>query len=125
MASPESRSGGPNNEQEAQPQYAQVARYADEVEAGEAYFQAEEAIFETDYELSAYRLQLEQIWRVAVFGDTPPEDFHETIQVILAIGEPTAFLPGILAFLNQHRLQARKLGPWVKGHYRPEKRFGP
>jgi hypothetical protein len=125
MASPEHRGGRPNKEQEAQPQYAQAARYADEPEAGEAYFQAEAAIFGTNHELSAYRLKLEEIWHVAVLGDTPPEDFDQTIQAILSTGEPTALPPEILAYLNQRRLQARQLGSWVEGHYRPGKRFGP
>jgi hypothetical protein len=59
MIPPESRRGGPNKEQEAQPEYAQAARYTDEQEAGEAYGHAQEAIFGTNYELSAYRFQLE------------------------------------------------------------------
>lgn len=124
MQSPEHRRGAPNKEPETQPAYAQAARYGDEQEAGEAYFQAESAIFGTNYELSAYRLQLEQIWHVAVLGDTPPEDFDQTIQAILSTGQPTELPPEILAFLNQRRLQASQLGSWVEGHYQPGKRFG-
>ena len=124
MASPEFRRGGPNKEHETQPAYAQAVRYNDEQEAGEAYFQAETAIFGTNYELSAYRLKLEEMWHVAVLGDTPPEDFDQLIQAILSTGEPTELPPEILAFLNQRRLQARQLGSWVEGHYRPGKHFG-
>jgi hypothetical protein len=100
-------------------------RYEDERLAGDAYFQAQEAIFNTDHELSAYRLKLEEIFYVAVLGDTPPEDFDQTIRAILAAGEPASLPPHILAYLNQRRLQARKLGPWVEGHYRPGKQVGP
>ena len=123
MASPEHRNSGPDKEQELLPAYAQAARYADEQEAGEAYDHAQEAIYGTHHELSAYRLQLEQIWHVAVVGDRPPEDFDQLIQAILSTGEPTTLPPDILAFLHQRRLKARKLGLWIEGHYRPGRRF--
>jgi hypothetical protein len=125
MPSPEGRRGGPSKEQEMQPEYSQAARYDDEQLAGEAYFQAQEAIFDTDYGLSAYRLKLEQILYVAVLGDRPPEDFDQIIQTILSTGEPATLPPEILTHLNQRRLQARKLGSWVEGHYRPGKQMGP
>jgi len=125
MSSPEGRRGGPNKERETLPEYSQTARYDDEQIAGEAYFQAQEAIYDTEHELSAYRLKLEEIWHVAVLGDSPPEEFQHTVQAILSAGEPASLPPEILTYLNQRRLQARKLGPWVEGHYRPGKPMKP
>lgn len=119
MASPEHQSKGPHKEQETQPAYYHAVRYADEQTAGNAYIQAQDVLFQTDAELSAYRFQLEQIWHVAVLGDTPPSDIDQTIQAILATGEPTLLPSDMLAFLNRRRMQARQLGSWVEGHYRP------
>lgn len=122
MSSPERR-GGPREEHEPLPGYYLAARYADGRSSGAAYHQAQEALFETEYELSVYRFQLDQVWHVAVLGETPPPDFAETMQSLLSTGEPTTLPADLLSMLNKRRRQATKLGSWVEGHYRPEKRL--
>jgi hypothetical protein len=124
MPSPEQRRGEPGKEQSPNPEYYQAARYVDEQHAGEAYFQAQEALFATNFDLSAYRFRLEQMSYVAVLGDTPPAEFDQTLQAILASGEPVTLPAGILQVLNQRRIQARGLGSWVERHYHPGKRIG-
>ena len=123
MASPEHSQGGPDREQETLPAYYQAARYEDEQLSGEAYFQAQDAVFAVDFSVSAYRFELNQLWHVAVLGDTPPEEFAHLIDSILATGEPITLPPEILTFLNQRRIQANQLGDWVERHYRPGRRF--
>lgn len=119
MPSPER--GGHNPEQEPIPYY-QAARFAGEQPAGQAYFQAHEAIYSTpESDLSVYRLQLNQIWHVAIIGDLPPEDLREKLQTILAAGEPAHLDPFVLKILKLRRDQANKQGSWVEGHYRPGK----
>ena len=124
MSPPERRHGEPPKESEAYPEYCQAAWYADEPGSSEAYFQAQEALFVTNFELSAYRFQLDQVWHVAVLGDSPPAELDQTVQGILARGEPATLPAHILMALNQRRIQARKLGPWVERHYRPGKPTG-
>lgn len=86
--------------------------------------QAQEAIFATSLELSAYRFRLDQVSYVAVLGDRPPTEFDQTLQAILAGGEPATLPADILKMLNQRRIQARGLGSWVERHYRPGKQIG-
>ena len=124
MPSPEQRGGEPPREQAPLPEYYQAAHYADEARAGEAYFQAQEALFTTNFDLSAYRFRLNQVSYVTVLGDTPPVEFDQILQGILASGEPTPLDNDILMALNQRRIQARGLGPWVERHYRPGKPIG-
>ncbi len=124
MPSPEHRQGGSDREQETLPEYYQAAGYADEHLSAEAFFQAQDAIFAVEFNVSAYRIQHNQLWLVAVLGDTPPQEFDQLIQSILSAGEPTTLPPDILTFLNQRRIQASQLGDWVEGHYRPGRRFG-
>ena len=124
MPSPEQLGGEPPREQSPYPEYYQAASYADEVCAGEAYAQAQEALFVTNFELSAYRFRLDQVSYVAVLGDTPTVEFEQTLQAILSTGEPTTLPADILKLLNRRRIQARQLGSWVERHYRPGKPFG-
>ena len=121
MLSPEQRGDEPAREPALSPAYYQAARYADEEQAGAAYFQAQEVLFTTKSDMSAYRFQLEQAVYVAVLGDTPSAEFDQTLQAILASGEPATLPAAILIALNQRRIQARRLAPWVERHYRPGK----
>lgn len=122
MPSPEHRPGGGNPEQE-RPSYSQTARFAGEQPAGRAYRQAQQAIFQTDCDLSTYRLQVNQVWHVAVLGEPPPKDLDEQLTGILAAGEPATLPPDVLKLLTQRRAEAAKLAPWVQRHYRPGKRL--
>jgi hypothetical protein len=124
MPSAEQRGTEPPREQSPYPEYYQAASYVEEEGAGEAYFQAQEALFATSFNLSAFRFRLEQVSYVAVLGDTPSAEFDHTLQAILASGKPTKLPNDILKVLNQRRIQARGLGSWVEGHYHPGKRIG-
>lgn len=124
MPSPEHRGGEPNQEREAYPEYSRAARYQDGPSAGEVYFQAQAAVFATTFDMSAYRFQLEQTSYVAVLGDAPSAEFDETIQAILATGEPVTLPADILLALNLRRIQARNIASWVERHYRPGKPIG-
>lgn len=125
MPQPERRPGGPNPEREGLPRYHLAARFRSEEAAGQAYGTAQEFIYRgpEELELSVYRLMLNLVYHVAAVGDPPPEQIDRELRDILSAGEP-AELPGdVVAALNQRRLQARRLGPWVEGHHRLGKRL--
>ncbi len=123
MPSPE-RSGGASPEGE-QPPYHHAARYPGERPARQAYNKAQGTIYryEPDCDLSAYRLQINHAWHVAVVGSPPPADLDERLRTILATGEITTLPPELLTMLQKRRAEATQLGPWVEGHYRPGKRL--
>ena len=117
MASPESAS----NEQkdEPGPPFVLARRFQRERQAGQAYFKAQEAIFQTEHELSAYRFQMPRgVWHVAVVGVPPPQDVQDQLELILSTGVETTLPDEITSFLFRRQAQAKKLGPWVEGHYR-------
>ena len=126
MPSPENNRRGhePDKEIQGLPDYCRAVRYSEEPPSAQAYFQAQNMLADVTHELSSYRFQLDQIWHVAVLGDRPPEAFDQQIQSILADGEATTLPSEILILLNQRRLQAAAIAPWVEGHYRPGKRVG-
>src|SRR5690242_15677519 len=96
MPSPERGGQGPDEpdhqprfEREPTP-YLRAARFAGEQPAREAYVQARAAIFTgPPNDLSAYRLQLDRVFHVAVVGSRPPAELDERILAILRAGEPT------------------------------------
>jgi hypothetical protein len=106
----------------AEPGY-RAARYEAEQPAGQAYFQAQETIFQQECDLSAYRLMLEQIYHVAVLGGAPTEAaLQEQIeQILYAEGTPTRLPDEILVYLFERRAEQIQKGPWAEGHYRPGK----
>ena len=114
----------PAKETKTLPDYCRAVRYGEEPPSAQAYFQAQNMLADVTHELSSYRFQLDQIWHVAVLGDRPPAEFDQQIASILAAGEPTTLPSDILILLNQRRLQAATIAPWVEGHYRPGKRVG-
>ncbi len=120
MPSPEQGGHHPERER-TEPPYHQAARFAGEQPAGRAYQQAQAAIYRTDCDLSTYRLQVNQVWHVAVLGETPPQDLAEELQAILAAGAPATLPREVLTMLVERRKQATKLGPWVERHYRQRK----
>ncbi len=112
----------PNNPEREPKPYLKVARFSSELPAEQAYFQAQEALYTgPPNDLSVYRLQFEQISHVAVLGEEPPEELEQQLTAILAAGEPTTLPQDVLEFLRERREQAKQLGPWVEGHYRPGK----
>lgn len=122
MPSPEHPQAEGRAEPEPHP-YCQAARFAGERPAGRAYFQAQEAIFQAECDLSAYRLQLNRLWHVAVVGEPPPEDLDEQLRGILAAGEEVSLPSDVLRLLHERGMRARRRGPWSEGHYRPGKRL--
>ena len=129
MPSPERGPGGPA-EQPRRPEHEPVpyhrsARFADEPSAGRAYIAAERTIFDgPPNDLSAYRVQLNRIYHVAVLGQAPPAELDEQLSAILASGEPAELPADILQALSDRRRQVtRRGGPWSEGHYRPGRRL--
>jgi hypothetical protein len=114
--------GEPNKELQ-QPPYSKAARFAGEKPAAKAYFEAQEAIFnDTESELSAYRLMLNTIYHVAVLGEQPSQETDQALTQILAQGDPATLPPEVLAALNVRRIEMKRYGAWVEGHYRHPKR---
>ena len=104
------------------PPYYRAARFSGEKPAGRAYNQAQETIFTApDCELSAYRFHLDRVWHVAVVGEQPPQELERQLEKILSRGQPTTLPELLLRTLEQRRVQATRLGPWIEGHYRPGK----
>jgi len=106
-----------------QESWYRAARYADEPAAGRAYFQVQETVFQQETDISAYRIMLEQIYHVAVLGGSQTEaTLQAQIENILyAEGTPTQLPDEVLVYLTERKQQAREVGPWVEGHYRPGK----
>jgi hypothetical protein len=117
MSSPEFPGGEPDLERESLP-YCRAARFAGERPAGQAYFQAQEAMRTGPAnDLSVYRLQLDRVFHVVVLGDPPPAPLHDALTTILSAGEPTTLPAEVLRTLAQRRAHAIRLAPWVEGHY--------
>ena len=107
----------PSKEQQDQPRFLQVARFAGERPAGRAYNQLQEAIFRSpECELSVFRLILDRQWHVAVLGDPPVETLEWRIRQVLSRGVPTSLPRDIVEELERRRADATQLGPWVERH---------
>ena len=123
--SPEGRD--PNRKQsQEQPKasFHRAAHYPDEPSSELPYNQAQQAIYETPCDLSAYRLRPrpDYAWHVAVLGSPPPEGLLRRIEEILATGEPVTLSDEVLSALTVRRLQQIQRGPWVEGHYGKRRR---
>jgi len=103
--------------------YCRAAIFANERLAGKAYLQIQDLIFGTQYGMSAYRFKINDVFRVAVVGDTPDEELDYQIQIALAPGETLYLEEAMLNFLQRRRATQQKRGPWMEGHYRPGHRF--
>lgn len=105
------------NPEQARPAYLEVARFGDEQPAARAYQAAQTAIAETPCDLSTFRLQLDQVWHVAVLGAVPSRKLDRQLRAILATGEPTSLPPEVVRALIARRAHATRLAPWVERHY--------
>jgi hypothetical protein len=103
--------------------YCLAAKFSSERAAGRVYFQVQKLIDNPDADLSAYRLQLQGVWHVAVVGDAPDNGLAEQLEKRIAAGEPVELPSDALDFLIQRRAEQIKHGPWVERHYRPGRRF--
>lgn len=109
----------------ADPHYCIAARYRSERTAGRAYTRAQSALLNAEgCDLSSYRLQLDQIWHVAVLGEQPAPELDRRLRMILAGGDPVTFPADVVAALLARRAAAIELGPWVERHHRPGERIG-
>src|SRR5688500_15910667 len=112
MGGPERGSGPPDPEHQPAPEpepgpYERASRFTGEQPAGAAYFAAQQAIFDgPPNDLSAYRLQLNRVYHVAVLGQTPPEELDQQLTAILSAGEPTELPTEVLQTLLDRRAQA-------------------
>lgn len=103
------------------PFYCEAARFPTKPISGLAYFTIQEITFKAhdQVDLSVYRLQLENLWNVAVLGTLPPEEVKGQIDYILEKGEAVTLPEQVINALVERRKQATQLGPWVERHYRP------
>lgn len=115
MPSSEREGGEPNREEEKP--YYQASRYKSERDSRRPYAEAQEAIFSNEYDLSAFRFQLDTVYHVAVLGGKPTETVVQIIERILSSGESVELLEEVLDALLARREQAQQIGPWVEGHY--------
>jgi len=111
----------PRREPEPDKPYVRTALYGADGPALQAYTHAQGIVFNADCDLSAYRIRYENLPHVVILGAKPPADVDEKIRQALATGIPAELPPEIIATLIQRRGQAKGLGPWVEGHYRPGK----
>ena len=86
-----------------------------------AYTEAQGLLFSNECDLSAYRIRFQNIPHVVVLGSRPEPEIDEKLSKVLEGGEPANLPQDIVTTLAQRRTQARRLGPWVEGHYRPGK----
>jgi hypothetical protein len=101
--------------QEATP-YCLAAKFSSERSAGHVYFQVQRLINNPDADLSAYRLQLQGVWHVAIVGDTPDKELVEELEKGMADGELVELPSDALDFLRQRRAEQIKHGSWVDDH---------
>jgi hypothetical protein len=101
------------------PAFHPAARFPNEQAAGDAYEQAQEALYTgPPNDLSSFRLILNQAWCVTVIGPEPPAELHEQIAAILATGEPRDLPEELLRALGERRGRAIRHAPWTERHYR-------
>lgn len=94
----------PQGPEEETPGYYRAARFPGEEEAGRSYHAAQRLIRDPDVELSAYRLQLNYVWHVAILGPpTPAEEIAKKVEEILGQGESVTLPPDILKALVVRR----------------------
>jgi hypothetical protein len=109
----------PSREVQPQSPYVRAARFVTDEPALAAYTEAQEIIFSAECDLSAYRIRYLNVPHVVVLGQTPPAEIGERIDRLLTTGEPANLPQDIVKTLAQRRVLAKRLGPWVEGHYRP------
>ncbi len=103
--------------------YYRAARFNGEQSAGTAYFQLRDFIFAPECDLSAYRFLRNDVWHVAVVGESPPGQLRQEIEAALAAGESVKLDRQTRQWLLQRREQQSSKGPWIDGHYHPGRGF--
>jgi len=134
MPSPEGRGGHPeqpqepteptNENKEQEGPYYMASCFRSDLPAKIAYSQAEELIFrDRKADLSAYRFLLDNVRHVAVVGAPPHERLQKQLEKILSYGEPATLPEEIVTALHKRRVEMKRHGEWVEGHYRPGKKL--
>jgi hypothetical protein len=111
----------PGRETQPRDPYFRAARYVADGPAFAAYSLAQDLIFSNSCDLSAYRIRYRDVPHVVLLGGMPEPEIDQKIGQILETGEPADLPQDIMKTLSQRRAQARQIGPWVEGHYRPGK----
>lgn len=111
----------PRREQQPQSPYIRAARFGADAHALSAYSQAQTTIFASECDLSAYRIRFKDVPHVVVLGSPPTPDIDQKLTEILKTGDAASLPTDIISTLTQRRAEARRMGPWVEGHYRPGK----
>lgn len=75
-------------------------------------------IFVHQCDLSVYRMQLQDLWLVAVVGARPVNQIEHEVEGAISTGESITLAEPIIATLLARRAEATKRGPWVERHYR-------
>lgn len=97
----------------------QCAQFGDADSAGQVYAALQQTIFESQSELSCFRLQLNTAWHAVVLGEPPPRELADQIETLLSRGEPATLPDEVLSYLQQRRAEAIASGsPWTERHYR-------
>lgn len=112
----------PEHNHPAEPElsaYLRSARFRDGDSAGRAYTALQRAIFDSESDLSCFRLQLNGTWHTSVLGEPPPDDLAQQIDAFLAEGEATTLPGDVTAALRARRALALRSGAsWTERHYR-------
>lgn len=117
MAPQERRAGEPSKEPEKP--FVAAAKFEAESPAASVYFKAQETVFRNDCDLSVYRFKLREVSHVAILGESPAPELQAQLADLLAAGTAVQLPNDIVSALLQRRTQAKRVGPWVEGHYRP------
>ena len=105
--------------------YYQASRFPGEQSAGWAYKRAQDAIFQTECDLSVYRLRIKDVYHVVALGQTPPSTVDLRLRTILSAGTPAEIPPETLSYLIERRIQSARQAPWVERHFRPGQDLDP
>jgi hypothetical protein len=100
--------------------YYLAARFGDERRSRRAYRAAQQQLFTTECDLSAYRFYMGPTWYVAIVGALPTAELEAQLRMILADGEATTLPADALVALMLRRVQQAEHGPWVERHYRAD-----
>ena len=117
--------GGYRPEESRQPErepvpYYGAARFVHERQSARTYQALQDLVYVSPADLSVYRFLLDQTAYVTVLSEPPLADLDRTITAHLASGVPAELPRGILLALTERRQRARRIGPWVEGHYGPD-----
>jgi hypothetical protein len=98
--------------------YYLAVTFQQERRSRQAYDQAQALLFAQECELSAFRFYVGPTWYVAIVGETPPPELETQLKHLLRRGDPATLPPEVIEQLQQRRIRATRIGPWVERHYR-------